>query len=273
MTEWITKRMPGPPAIAFDEMGEGPPVVFLHGVGGNRTNWHPQLPVFAARFRAVAWDSRGYGDSDDYDGPLDFREFAHDLARLLDHLGVVRAHIVGNSMGGRIAQDFYEAYPLRVATLVLYDTFSGHEPGRSPAERKDYLEIRKKPLLEGKLPADIAPLVARNVVSPNCMPAAYEMMVRSIAALHRDSYLKTLDAMINYPRKTELEKIDVPVLLLYGADDTLTPPAFGRAMAARIRHAEFVEVSGAGHMVNVEMPHRFNEIVLDFLNRYRFRAF
>jgi 3-oxoadipate enol-lactonase len=72
----------------------------MHGIGGNRTNWHDQLPVFAQRFHAVAWDARGYGASHDYSEPLDFSDFATDLARLLDHFEVERAHLVGLSMGG-----------------------------------------------------------------------------------------------------------------------------------------------------------------------------
>ena len=96
------------PKIAVDYAGQGDLVVFLHGIGGNRRNWRAQLPVFAAAgFRAVAWDARGYGDSDDYDGPLDFYAFRDDLARVLDHFSAETANIVGLSMGGRIAASFH----------------------------------------------------------------------------------------------------------------------------------------------------------------------
>ena len=108
----------------------GPVVFLLHGIGGNRTNWHDQLPSFADRgFCAVSWDARGYGLSDDYDGPLDFADFSHDLARLLDHLDVGRAHLVRLSMGGRILAGFYPRYPDRVATLVTIGLTTAQSTG------------------------------------------------------------------------------------------------------------------------------------------------
>src|SRR5207247_8478398 len=95
------------PRLAVDRTGDGPLVVFLHGIDGNRTNWRDQLGVFAAHFTAAALDARGYGASDDYAGPLAFDDFAGDLRRVLDHYGARRAHLVGLSMGGRIAMRFY----------------------------------------------------------------------------------------------------------------------------------------------------------------------
>src|SRR5260370_26636671 len=111
MAEWKTDYIPGPPRIAVDRCGAGPLVIFMHGIGGNRSNWHDQLPEFGSHFHAVAWDGRGYGASDDYEGPLDFSDFGRDLARLLTHFGAARAHGVGLSMGGVIASDFYAPSP------------------------------------------------------------------------------------------------------------------------------------------------------------------
>ena len=131
MTEFETVFIAGSPRLACDVAGSGELVVLLHGIGGQRQNWHDQLLVFADDFQVTAWDARGYGDSEDYEGPLDFADFSADLARLLDHFGAARAHIVGLSMGGRIAQDFYEREPQRVASLVLCNTFAGVSPSAS----------------------------------------------------------------------------------------------------------------------------------------------
>ncbi|HJU12355.1 MAG TPA: alpha/beta fold hydrolase, partial [Candidatus Binataceae bacterium] len=111
MTAWTTDYVPGPPRIAVDHAGSGHLVVLMHGIGGNRTNWHDQLPAFAAHFHAVSWDARGYGASDHYEGPLDFGDFARDLGRVLDHFSASRAHLVGLSMGGVIAMDFWSRFP------------------------------------------------------------------------------------------------------------------------------------------------------------------
>ena len=110
------------PRIAVEHTGAGPLVVFLHGIGGNRNNWRDQLPALAQGLHACAWDARGYGDSDDYEGALDFADFSRDLERVLDHFGAAAAHVVGLSMGGLIAQDFYRRHPGRVLSLVLAGT-------------------------------------------------------------------------------------------------------------------------------------------------------
>lgn len=142
MTDRETTFVPGPPRLAIDHMGSGPFLMFLHGIGGNRANWRDQLPVFAEDFHAASWDARGYGDSDDYDGPLDFGDFAADLVRVLDHFGVARAHLCGLSMGGRILQDFVARFPDRVAALVLCGTTPGFDVSMTPEKKAEFVRLR-----------------------------------------------------------------------------------------------------------------------------------
>ena len=272
MAGWTTDTIPGTPRIAFDHMGEGPLVVFMHGIGGNRTNWHDQLPAFAKQFHALAWDARGYGGSDDYEGPLDFGDFAADLLRLLDHFKVERAHLCGLSMGGRIAQDFYPRHPERVATLVLCDTFPGYDASFTPEQRAEFVRIRKEPLVQGKEPKDIAPVVAKTLIGPKAGPDKLERLVASMSALHKESYIKTVEATTHYNRVADLPNIRVPTLLVYGGDDTLTTPELGRRMQAQIPGSDFVEIADAGHLCNIEKPEIFNAAVLEFLTRHRDRA-
>ena len=137
----------------------------MHGIGGNASNWGAQLPAFAPHFACAAWDARGYGASDDYDGPLAFDDFVADLLRVLDHFGVARAHLVGLSMGGRIAMRTALLHPERVATLTLVDTHEGFE-AFTPEQRRAFVDSRRAPLLAGKTPADIAEPVARSLVGP-----------------------------------------------------------------------------------------------------------
>ena len=98
-----TNGASGTPDLAADLAGDGPLLLMMHGIGGNRTNWRAQLPALSRHFSCVAWDARGYGDSDDYEGPLAFDDFVADVLRVLDHFGADRAHLLGLSMGGRIA--------------------------------------------------------------------------------------------------------------------------------------------------------------------------
>lgn len=271
MTSWTTEFIPGLPRIAVDHAGSGPLVIFLHGIGGNRTNWHDQLPEFARHFHAVAWDARGYGESDDYDGPLDFGDFAIDLARVIGHFRATRAHLVGLSMGGVIALDFAARYPDRLATLTLCDSMPGfgHLTER---QRREFIRLRQEPLLAGKEPRDIAPAVAKTLLSKSPRPGCFDRLVASMAALHKESYIKTITGSVNYARPLELERITVPVLIVVGDEDALTPPETSREMARLIPGARTTVIEGAGHLSNIEQPEAFNRAVLTFLMEHRERA-
>ncbi|MGD9601172.1 MAG: alpha/beta fold hydrolase [Gammaproteobacteria bacterium] len=259
--------VPGAPRLAYSGGGAGPLVVFLHGIGGNRRNWLSQLPYFAQRFHAIAWDARGYGDSDDYPDPLRFPEFATDLHRLLDHLGVEAAHLVGLSMGGRIALDFHAQAPSRVRSLALVDTFPGYDESFTPEEREKFIRLRRQPLLEGKEPRDIAPGLARTLVSRCADPAHVEALVDSMSRLRKDSYIKAIEAMTRYEPVADLARIRVPTLVVVGDQDRLTPPQVSRDMAAAIDGAELVILRNAGHLSNIEQPALFNRALDDFLSR------
>ena len=268
-----TTFIPGRPRIAVDQAGEGPLVVMLHGIGGNRTNWTEQLLALADEgFTAVAWDARGYGASEDYEGPLDFGDFSADLLRLLDHYATEKAHVVGLSMGGRIAQDFYHRNPGRVATLALCDTFIGYDQSFTPEKREEFLRLRQKPLLEGKEPADIAPQVAATLVSPGCPEPKYQRLVDSLSALRKEMYLKTLATTIRYDVQGRPADIKVPTVVIFGADDRLTTPEIGRKLASEIDGAEYRELPNAGHLSNIEQPDAFNRALVGFLARHRERA-
>lgn len=265
MSEIRTEFLPDRPRIAYDRAGSGSVVLFLHGIGGNRTNWREQLLACAEGFDAVAWDARGYGLSDDYEGPLDFSAFASDALRLLDHLGAKRAHFVGLSMGGRITQDFYFRHPDRVASMALCDSFAGLTPTLVPEQREEFIRLRKQPLLDGKEPKDIAEPLARTLVGSKVTAEHFQQLVDSIGALHKDAYVKTIEASMRYERVVDLNAINVPVQLIYGAEDRLTPPAIGEAMLAQISDSRLSIIDGAGHLSNIEKPEPFNRILLGFL--------
>jgi 3-oxoadipate enol-lactonase len=268
MAEIKTETILSDPALCVDHAGAGELLVFLHGIGGNRTNWTEQVERFGDQFHALAWDARGYGGSDDYEGPLDFSDFARDLVRVLDHFGVAKAHLCGLSMGGRIAQDFHALFPERVATLALVSTFTGFQ-NFSDAEKRKFVELRKKPLVEGKEPKDIAPVVAKTLCGPDVTQEQYDRLVASMAALHKESYIKTVEATTMFNRTAELEQIAVPTLLIFGEFDSLTTPAMGEEMHSRITGSEYVMVPRAGHLVNLERPADFDRALGAFLAKHR----
>ena len=113
------------PSISIDYAGQGEMIIFLHGIGGNKKNWTENLIFFSKKFLSVAWDTRGYGESDDYEGDLNFEDVLDDLVKIFKHFNKDEAHIVGLSMGGQIATLFYGKYPSCVKSLILCDTHFG----------------------------------------------------------------------------------------------------------------------------------------------------
>jgi 3-oxoadipate enol-lactonase len=266
-----TRRTGGPVAIAYDIAGNGPLVVFLHGIGGNRTNWEGQMEYFGAEFCAVAWDARGYGASDDPPRTWQFGDYADDLVRLLDDLDAERAHLVGLSMGGMILQDFYGRYPHRVATLALVDTSAGFG-SVSKEVRRDFLARRLEPLERGLTPADIAPEVVEVLVAKSASPAARQRMRASMEALRVEPYKQALHAIMTTDFRALLPRIKVPTLVIVGEEDVVTPPSDAEFLAKNIPDVAVVTIPGTGHLTNIEQPEAFNAALERLLRRYADQA-
>src|SRR5262245_36777171 len=151
------------PRLAVDVHGNGPLVLFLHGIGGHRQHWRHQLPMFATHFKAAAWDARGYGQSDDYDGPLSFGAFTADVLKVVEHFKAPKVHLVGLSMGGRIARNFALRFPERVGKLVLANTTPGFD-ALTPEQVKKFVDERK----------NRSPESMKALISKHARPGAYE---------------------------------------------------------------------------------------------------
>ncbi len=259
-TPRLTVSQTGPAA------GTAPAILFLHGIGGHRQHWDDQLAFFAAQgFTCIAPDFRGYGGSDDYQGPLDFiNHFSDDVLRTLDHCGVAQAHIVGLSMGGRVARWFWKQHPERVLSLTLANTQPGFDAlGAEAAEA--FVNARLGPLLAGRSPADNASALARGLLGPAAAPGAYDKLVAAITALHPSSYMKTVRASVEQDRGFVLDQINLPTLVIAGGEDQLYPPALAAAMAKRINGSVLKVIANAGHLSNIEQPGAFNRVLLEFL--------
>ena len=253
-----TVLVPGPPRIAVALQGRGPLVLFLHGIGGNRNHWHYQLAFFSQHgFRAAAWDARGYGGSDDYEGALRFEDFSRDLARVLDHLGEDKTHLVGLSMGGRIARNFALEHPGRVRTLTLANTSPGFD-AMTPEQVLRFVEERRTRTPES----------TRRLLGSRARPGAHEALLASFHALRNDSYLKTLEASVAQDRAAPIERLSVPTLVITGDEDRVYPLELTQRMARRIPHARLVVLEACGHLSNLEQPERFNEVLLEFLQNH-----
>jgi 3-oxoadipate enol-lactonase len=261
----ITSCRIGPnPYISVNECGEGELLILMHGIGGNKRNWVKNIEVFGRHFKTVAWDARGYGESDDYPGDLEFSYFADDLNRVLDHYGVEKAHLLGLSMGGRIAFSFCERYSHRIASLVLCDTHKGFKHF-TREQQEEFIRLRKEPLLAGKEPKDIAPVVAKTLIGRPENTDTFDALVDSMSRLHKNSYIKSIEASVRGDHADSLSQIEAPTLVVVGEFDRLTSPALAKDIADQIPGAKLAIIKDAGHLSNIENPNEFNSVVLDFL--------
>ena len=248
------------PRLAVSVAGTGELLLFLHGIRGNRRNWAGQLEFFSERFKAAAWDARGYGDSDDYDGPLQFEYFTGDVMRVAEHFRAAKLHLIGLSMGGRIARNVALRAPERVQSLVLISTNPGFD-AMSPESVKRFITERR----------NATPQTLRRLLGSKPNHAAYEELLDSVSRIHEVSYQKTLEASVAQDRAAPIEQIRVPTLIVAGEEDTVYPPELAREMAKRIPGAELLMFERTGHLANLEQPERFNKAVLDFLSRHAAR--
>ncbi len=244
------------PRIAVSYAGKGALLLFLHGIRGNRRNWSAQLGVFAGSFTAAAWDARGYGESDDYEGALQFDHFDGDVMRVAEHFGARKLHLVGLSMGGRIARNVALRFPERLHSLTLVATTPGFDALSPEQVRRFVTEHRNR-----------TPDTVRRLLGSRARKEAFAELSDSLARVREESYRKTLVASVAQDRDAPIEKIAAPTLVIGGDEDKVYPTRLARELAQRIPGAELVIMRGAGHMPNLERPGRFNEILLDFLKR------
>jgi len=264
MTLRVTSRTRSSPVLAYEVAGDGPTVLFLHGIGGNRRNWAGQLDHFSPGYRAVAVDMRGYGDSEGIADPFEFPEFVDDVVRLLDELGAAQAHIVGLSMGGLIAQALYGRAPHRVQSLSLVACRSAAEAFPHGANREAFIQARLGPLREGGA-ARLAESLAPELLGPNASAWAAEQVMDSLRRIRADSYERIIRARMRASGLLAPQTVAVPTLVLAAGQDRVAPADHMRELAALIPSARFVLVPDAGHLVNLEKPERFNEELSTFL--------
>jgi 3-oxoadipate enol-lactonase len=247
------------PRIAVAYEGEGPLVLFLHGIRGNRNNWKSQVEALSRQgFKAAAWDARGYGDSEDYPGPLNFRDhLVGDVLRVAEHFGAKKFHLVGLSMGGRIARNVGIYHSDRLLSLTVVNANPGFNSMSADDVRRFVTERKTR-----------TPESIRKLLGPNASKGAYEELVQSIDRIREDSYRKTLEASVAQDRDAPIENIRAPTLIVAGEEDKVYPPELARGMASRIPGAELATMKGAGHLANIEQPDEFNRILLAFLKRH-----
>jgi 3-oxoadipate enol-lactonase len=236
---------------------DGEPLILLEGMGGDIPGWRRNIPHLAAELRVIAYDFRGNGGSDEPPGPCTMGTFVDDTVALLDHLGVDRAHVYGQSFGGMVAQELVLAHPERIRTLILAATHCGG-PHRVP--------VRDAAVPKGE---PWRALYAPGFPDEHPEHVAEDLRVGAAQPRHPVGARRQWEVVQAFDAYDRLRAIRVPTLVLHGTEDRMISPENARMLAARIPGAELVLLEGAGHVYHSERADEADAAILGFLRRHR----
>jgi pimeloyl-ACP methyl ester carboxylesterase len=258
-TTWTDRRSG---STAWRELGDGPPLVFLHGLGGTRSSWGPQLAGLSDRWRCIAWDMPGYGDSAPAD-PLTYEAISDRLVALLDDLDIESADVVGLSFGGMQALHAALRHPGRLARLVLADTSAAF--GMDGTRPEKWQAIRLAPIDAGQTPGSIAASVLDRIAARPLAPGIRRDLIDAFARIPAAGFRAAVGCLPGSDVRSQLHLISQPALVIVGELDRETPVAYSQALAGGLPDARLVVLDGVGHLTPSEDPASFNRHVRAFL--------
>jgi len=248
--------------IAYDVHGDGEPLVLIMGLGYGRWGWEPVVEPLAARYRVITFDNRGYGDSDAPPGPYTAAQLAGDTLAVLDAVGVDRAHVVGASLGGAVAQELALRHGGRIEKLVLMATMSGAS-NMHPIPAPTLALMAEAPTLD---PAVAIRRFVENALEPEPDPPLVDRIVAIRVAKPPDPAGWAAQAAIwaTFDAWAELPRIEAPTLVVQGEGDVVVDPRNAALLAERIPGAELRMVPG-GHLFFWNRPDALVSPLREFL--------
>ncbi len=247
--------------VAYRQVGQGPPLVLVHGAAEDSRIWQPQLAGLADEFTVVAWDEPGAGRSGDLPEGFTLADFAAALAALVGSLDLGPAHVAGLSWGGTVVLEMYHRHPGLVATLVMIDTYAGWKGSLSADEVR--ARVVGARAMVAAPPGEFDPtLPGLFAAGP---PAELVPLLAAIAADVRPATLgRQLEIMAETDLADLLPHVAVPTLLVWGDSDVRSPLGVARQFERGIPDTELVVVEGAGHLSGLERPDQVNAAVREF---------
>lgn len=245
-------------SLGYDEAGGGDaiPLVFLHGVGSDKSVWRPQLDHFGKSRRTIAFDYPGYGDSDPAPAGTTRDDYAAAILSAMRALGIDRAHVCGLSLGGVIAIALHHAAPAACASLILADTFAVHPDGQAIYERSCAASADMAGLARGRVDA---------LLAAPADAAVRAEVVDTMSRIDPAAFRIGAEAVWLAEQRDRAAAIGVPTLVLCGDRDTVTPPDLSYELGSLISGSTVAMIEGAGHLGNLEKPDVFNRIIEDFI--------
>ena len=256
--------------IDYKVQGQGEPLVLIMGYSGDKTGWMFQTRAFKRHFRVVTFDNRGVGKSDKPAGAYSMKMMADDTVGLMEHLGIEKAHILGVSMGGMIAQELAINYPERVNRLILGCTAAGRSESSGISQEfpkalglgENYTddEVRGLPIIK----------VVDSLISSAFNKCVYRTLLIALAKIQfrlseTTGLTGQLEAVLGHNTFDRLPVIQAPTLVTAGTGDKIIMPSSSEVLANGIPGARLVKFEGGSHAFFIEMRGEFNRVVLDFL--------
>ena len=250
--------------LFFNDKGRGSNLVFLHGFPMDSRMWDAQVAEFSGRFRVIAPDLRGFGQSHAVD-PFTIESLAEDIHELLNQIGALPCVLAGLSMGGYVALAYVGKYPADLRGLVLVDTKSEGDSAEQKESRQKMITLVReqgpRAVAEQMLPKMLAD------ETPRRRPAVAQSLRAIMEACPPKTIENALAAMRDRPDRTPfLPTISVPTLIVVGDADAITPVSVAQSMQRRIPRAQLAVIKGAGHMSPMEQPTQVNQALSRFLN-------
>ena len=254
------------PKLAWERRGAGAPLLLIHGLGYARWGWEPVLPGLAERFGVIAFDNRGIGGSDAPPGPYTVAQLASDAARVLDEAGVERAHVVGTSLGGMVAQELALSHAPRVDRLVLACTSPGGPKAHPMPDTTVSLMVEAATLP----PEEALRRFVENALAPSTVAERPELVERILT--HRlatrqppAAWAAQAGAGATFDAYDRLPTLAAPTLVQHGTEDVVVDPRNSDLIAGLVPDARLELFPGTGHLYFWEQPDRFVASVTSFL--------
>ena len=250
--------------LHHESTGSGAPLIFVSGLNGLARYWQPQIGVFAERFRVIAYDQRGTGESDRLQRTFSVDGFAADLVGLMDALGIESAHIVGLSTGGAIGQTLAVTQPQRVNRLVMCSTWTHCDPWfrRLFEARRAMYQTAGSALHAMFHPLWLYP---PDYVNAHDGEIDEERKRSAGSAPPVEISVGRIDALMKFDRRAGLRNIRSPTLIIASDNDYITPSYYAKTLVESIPGAQLEIVQGGGHSISKTRTDAFNRLVLSFL--------
>lgn len=251
--------------LYYELHGAGPPLILIAGFTCDVSHWIRILPELKQHFQVLIFDHRGAGQSDCPDVPYSLEMMGRDLIALMDYLHLSRAHILGHSMGGCIAQILALNEPHRIDKLIICNSLIKLKPTSAWCE-KFILNLHQDGVNRRRLFEAIIPWIFSNefLADTQRIEKVIELYLQNPHPQSIIGYKRQLEAIIAFDSTQWFQKITIPPLIINGEEDILCPHDSQR-LAANIRGAKFVNFPRMGHVPMLEKPDEFNQIIIEYL--------